>query len=51
VNRNLALAALIVPAVAAAEIFELHLFRNLENKRLDSFVKQLAGRFAASVRK
>ena len=41
-NRNLALVALIVLAVAAAEIFELHLFRNLENKLLDSFVKRRA---------
>jgi adenylate cyclase len=42
VNRNLALVALIVLAVAAAEIFELHFFRKLENKLLDSFVKRRA---------
>jgi len=41
-NRNLALVALIVLAVAAVEIFELHFFRNLENRLLDSFVKRRA---------
>ena len=45
-NRNLALVALIVLAVSAVEIAQLHFFKGLENRLLDSFVKRHAARRA-----
>ncbi len=45
-NRNLALVALVVLAVAAVELAQLHAFGNLENRLLDGFVKRQAARLA-----
>ena len=45
-NRNLALMALIVLAVAAVELAQLHAFGNLENRLLDGFVKRQAAQLA-----
>jgi adenylate cyclase len=45
-NRNLALVALIVLAVSAVEIAQLHFLKALENRLLDGFVKRHAARLA-----
>jgi adenylate cyclase len=45
-NRTLAMVVLIVLAVAAVELAQLHAFRSLENRLLDSFVKRQAAQLA-----
>jgi adenylate cyclase len=43
-NRSLALAGVFVLAIFAAEVLQLQLLRNLENRLLDSFVKRQAAK-------